>query len=208
MSSAFISDVLKTFEPEILRRYPWFIRITAKKLIMKPSRFYGQFQLALRRHGSVLSPHTDDADKVLALIVYLPLPGTSADAGGTAFYTARSRKSERRVFRRYVRVGWLVPLGFRRLRNTKLPTSDSIDASQFVGSHLRFFDENYSREFEAPYRLGAAGGFIKNQVSWHDLRLDNFSRDGMRLSLLINVMMRPSRLRSLANHVVSFLSRR
>ena len=208
MSSAFVSDVLRTFEPEILGRYPWFARIALRRQILNPKRYYGQFQLALRHHGSILSPHTDDADKVLALIVYLPLPGTSADAGGTAFYVPKSRSGERKVFGRYTRMGWLVPLGLRRLRNTKLPTFESTEASRLVSEDLQFFDSHYARDFEAPYRLGAAGGFIKNQFSWHDLRLDSFATGGKRLSLLVNVMMRPSRLRSLSNRVVELLNRK
>lgn len=207
MSSEFIGDVLKTFDKEILCRYPWFSRRILRKWILNPQRYYGQFQLALRMHGSVLSPHTDDADKVLALIVYLPQPGESADSGGTAFYTPESRSGERRVFSRYTRLGWLVPLGIRRLRNTKLPTSDSISASETVIEDLRFFDRNYKKDFEAPYRLGAAGGFIKNQYSWHDLRLDTFAANGNRLSLLVNVMMRPSKLRSLSNRIVKLFGR-
>lgn len=208
MSPAFIADVLTTFEAEILRRYPWFARKAMKRHILNPKRYYGQFQLALRHHGSILSPHTDDADKVLALIVYLPQPGESAEAGGTAFYVPKSRNGERKVFGRYTRLGWLVPLGLRRLRNTKLPTYDTNDALHLVRDDLQFFDNHYTKDFEASYRLGAAGGFIKNQFSWHDLRLDTFAQGGKRLSLLVNVMMRPSRLRSLSNRVIELLSRK
>ena len=208
MAPDFISDILKVFEAQILNRYPSFMRVLAKRQILNPRRYYGQFQLALRNDGSILSPHTDDADKVLALIIYLPQAGESADSGGTAFYEPRTRAGERKVFMRYTRMGWLIPLGLRRLRNTKLPTYDSSDASSLVKDELAFFDNHYKKVFEAKYRLGAAGGFLKNQFSWHDLRLDTFAPGGKRLSILINVMLHPSRLRSISNRLVEILTRK
>ena len=197
-SEKFIVDVLLTFRKPILRRYPYILRHILKKWILNPSRYYGEIQFSMRNPLHVLSPHTDNADKVLSLVLYLPESGTEAEYGGTAFYLPRSRSGENAVFRRYSQRGaWLHPR-LRALASTKLPMSESSDSSE-VTHHLHFFDSHYGRVFDAPYRLGAAGGFIKNQFSWHDLRLDSMPRTHTRRSLLVNVFIRPSKVRALAN---------
>jgi len=200
-SEEFVADVLTTFRSQIKAKYPPIIRTLFSKWIMNPSRYYGEVQFSLRLTGSVLSPHTDNADKVLALIVYFPDVGETSTGGGTSFYLPRSKRSEFAVFNRYKRFGWLIPLGLRRLQSAKLPTVDSFNASQEVGEHLKFFDRHYRRAFDAPYQLGAAGGFIKNQYSWHDLRLDDVAPGMIRSSLLVNVFLRPSRARALVNRI-------
>jgi len=200
-SREFVRDTLSVFREPILKKYPPIIRQLLRPWILRESRYYGEAQFSLRHTGSVLSPHTDNADKVLALIVYFPEPHESADQGGTAFYLPKSRKSEVRVFQRYMKMGWLMPFGLRRLKSTKLPTVDSLDAIAKVGEHLDFFDREYDRALDAPFRLGAAGGFIKNQFSWHDLRLHTFPPGQVRRSLLVNVFLRPSKLRTLMHRV-------
>ncbi|MFM8643654.1 MAG: hypothetical protein ACKODN_00015 [Actinomycetota bacterium] len=200
-SREFVADVLTTFRPQIKAKYPPIIRTILGKWIMKPSRYYGEVQFSLRLTGSVLSPHTDNADKVLALIVYFPDVGETTTGGGTSFYLPKNKRSEFSVFNKYMRVGWLIPLGLRRLQSAKLPTVDSFNASQEVGEHLEFFDRHYRRAFDAPYQLGAAGGFIKNQYSWHDLRLDDVPPGMIRRSLLVNVFLRPSQARALVNRI-------
>jgi len=203
-SNMFVSDVLQTFEEPILAKYPLIIRVLFRRWILNESRYYGEVQFSLRHTGSVLSPHTDNADKVLALIVYFPGESESTPGGGTAFYRPRSRRSEFKVFGKYIRWGWLIPLRLRRLLSVKLPTSDSLDAMREVGEHLDFFDTHYQRVLDAPYVLGGAGGFIKNQFSWHDLRLHDFPPGGVRRSLLVNVFLRPSKARSLINRLSFF----
>lgn len=200
-SREFISDVLETFERPILAKYPPVVRTLLRSWIMKESRYYGEVQLSVRLTGSVLSPHTDNADKVLALIAYFPEAGESAANGGTAFYRPRSRTSEFKVFGRYMRWGWLIPLGLRRLQSAKLPTVDSFTAASEIADHLEFFDSHYQCVLNAPYQLGSAGGFIKNQYSWHDLRLDDVPPGMVRRSLLVNVFLRPSKARSLMNRM-------
>ena len=200
-SREFISDVLKTFERPILAKYPPVARTFLRSWILKESRYYGEVQLSVRLTGSVLSPHTDNADKVLALIAYFPEAEESAANGGTAFYRPRNRASEFKVFGRYMRWGWLIPLGLRRLQSAKLPTVDSFNAASEVAEHLEFFDRHYQCVCKAPYQLGSAGGFIKNQYSWHDLRLDDVPSGMVRRSLLVNVFLRPSKARSLMNRV-------
>jgi hypothetical protein len=160
-------------------------------------------QFSVRHTGSILSPHTDNADKVLALIVYFPEADESGMEGGTAFYLPRSKVAEFKVFRKYVRHGWLIPLYLWRLRSSKLPTSDSLEALNEVAEHLDFFDSHYQSALDAPYRLGAAGGFIKNQFSWHDLRLHDHPPGGVRRSLLVNVFIRPSKFRAILNRLFS-----
>jgi len=202
-SNEFISDVLQTFSEPILAKYPLVIRVLFRRWILNESRYFGEIQFSLRYTGSVLSPHTDNADKVLALIVYFPGESESTPGGGTSFYRPRSRRSEFKVFGKYNRWGWLIPLGLRRLLSVKLPTSDSFDAMREVGEHLDFFDTHYQLALDAPYVLGGAGGFIKNQFSWHDLRLHDFPLGGVRRSLLVNVFLRPSITRSFINRLLS-----
>jgi len=200
-SRDFVGDVLTTFRSQVKAKYPPVIRMLLSRWIMKPSRYYGEVQFSLRLTGSVLSPHTDNADKVLALIVYFPDAAETTTSGGTSFYLPRNRRSEFAVFNRYMRLGWSIPLGLRRLQSAKLPTVDSFSASKEVAEHLEFFDRHYHRALDAPYQLGAAGGFIKNQYSWHDLRLDDVPPGMIRRSLLVNVFLRPSRVRALANRI-------
>jgi hypothetical protein len=201
MSNDFVQDFLHEFKDPILRKYPPIIRHILKPWILKESRYYGEVQFSIRHTGSILSPHTDNADKVLALIVYFPEAHESSEHGGTAFYLPKTRISEVRVFRRYMSAGWLVPFGLRRLKSAKLPTVDGFDAIKRVGEHLDFFDGEYEMALDAPFRLGAAGGFIKNQFSWHDLRLHNFPPGQVRRSLLVNVFLRPSKARALMDRV-------
>lgn len=202
-SNEFVSDVLQTFSKPILAKYPLILRVLLRRWILNEDRYFGEVQFSLRHTGSVLSPHTDNADKVLALIVYFPGENESTPGGGTSFYRPRSRRSEFKVFRRYLRWGWLIPLRLRRLSSVKLPTSDSFDAIREVGEHLDFFDTQYHLALDTPYVLGGAGGFIKNQFSWHDLRLHNFPPGGVRRSLLVNVFLRPSKTRSIINRLSS-----
>jgi hypothetical protein len=202
-SPEFVRNTLLEFRDVILRRYPPLFRTIAKRWILNAKRYSSELQFSVRWTGSVLSPHTDNADKVLALVIYLPEAGQELESGGTAFYLPRSRRGEMRVFQRYLRFGWLVPLGMRRLRSTKLPTSDSFSAEDLVREHLKFFDDNYRIAFDAPFHLGSAGGFIKNQYSWHDVRLNNFAERAPRRTLLVNVMMRPSRARTIMNRLLN-----
>lgn len=123
-------------------------------------------------------PHTDNADTVLALIAYLPEGGELAANGGRTFYLPRNQASELKVFGRYMRCGWLIVLRPQLLQNAKLPTVDSFDAASEVAEHLEFFDRHCQHILNAPYQLGSVGGFIKNQYSWHDLRLDD-AQSGM-----------------------------
>ena len=200
-SSQFIEDVLTTFREAILGRYPLVIRRLLRKWILNPTRYYGEVQFSMRDSMHILSPHTDNADKVLSLVIYLPETEESLELGGTAFYLPKSKSGERAVFRRYSRRGAWMPPQFKALSSTKLPMSESTDSSKIL-HHLHFFDSHYDRVFDAPYRLGAAGGFIKNQFSWHDLRLSSLSPVSTRRSLLVNVFIRPSKLRALANVVL------
>jgi hypothetical protein len=198
-SPDFVRELLLGFGDAILCRYPIGVRTLARKWILNPKRYFSEIQFSVRWTGSILSPHTDNADKVLALIIYFPEAGQESERGGTAFYLPRTRRCEMRVFQRYVKLGWLIPFGLRRLRSTKLPTSDSFQAEDQVREHLEFFDDNYEKILDAPYNLGSAAGFIKNQYSWHDLRLNDFSERAPRRTLLVNVMLRPSRTRALMN---------
>jgi hypothetical protein len=201
MSHEFVRDFLHEFRVPILRKYPPLIRHVLRPWILKESRYYGEVQFSIRHTGSILSPHTDNADKVLALIVYFPEAHESSNQGGTAFYLPKTRMSEVRVFRRYLSAGWLVPFGLRRLKSAKLPTVDGFDAIKQVGEDLDFFDSEYEMALDAPFRLGSAGGFIKNQFSWHDLRLHKFPPGQVRRSLLVNVFLRPSKARALMDRV-------
>jgi len=201
MSREFIRDFLREFKDPILAKYPPIIRRILQPWILKERRYYGEVQFSIRHTGSILSPHTDNADKVLALIVYFPEAYESSDQGGTSFYLPRSRMSEVRVFRRYLRGGSLVPFGLRRLKSAKLPTVDGFDAVEVVGEHLDYFDSEYVLALDAPFRLGSAGGFIKNQFSWHDLRLHRFPPGQIRRSLLVNVFLRPSKARALMDRI-------
>lgn len=201
MSREFVEDFLREFKAPILRKYPPIIRQVLSSWILKESRYYGEVQFSIRHTGSILSPHTDNADKVLALIVYFPEAHESSDRGGTAFYLPKSQMSEVRVFRRYLSAGWLIPFGLRRLKSVKLPTVDGFDAIDRVGEDLDFFDNEYEVALDAPFRLGSAGGFIKNQFSWHDLRLHDYPPRQVRRSLLVNVFLRPSKLRALMDRI-------
>lgn len=201
-SKEFVASTLSGFRDAILRRHPPLIRTIFKRSILNQDRYYSEMQFSVRWTGSILSPHTDNADKVLALVCYLPEENQEADTGGTAFYSPRSKRSEMKVFQRYVRLGLLASLGLRRLRSTKLPTSDSFKAREEVLEHLEFFDANYQMVFDAPFHLGSAGGFIKNQYSWHDVRLSDFVGRAPRRSLLVNVMLRPSKARALTNRLL------
>jgi len=203
-SREFVEDVLNTFSKPILSRYPIIVRFLLRRWILDESRYYSSLQFSVRHTGSILSPHTDNADKVLALVVYFPEENESKSGGGTAFYLPRTKSAEFKVFSRYVRNGWFIPLSLWRLRSTKLPTSDSFHALNEVAEHLDFFDSHYELVLDAPYELGCAGGFIKNQFSWHDLRLHDFPRGGIRKSLLVNVFLRPSKFRAIINRLFSF----
>jgi hypothetical protein len=203
MSREFVGDFLKTFRDPILEKYPPVIRRVFQHWILNERRYYGEVQFSIRLTGSILSPHTDNADKVLALIIYFPEENQSSDQGGTAFYLPKSWKSEIRIFRRYMRAGWLMPFGLRRLKSTKLPTVDGADAIGAVGEHLELFDREYQRVLDAPFKLGFAGGFIKNQFSWHDLRLHNYPPGQARRSLLVNVFLRPSKMRVIMDRIFS-----
>ena len=202
-SSEFVSDALRTFANPLLKRYPPIVRTLLKQWILRESRYFGEIQFSIRYTGSVLSPHTDNADKALALIVYLPSEIQTEAQGGTGFYLPRrGRLSELMVFKRYVRFGSIIPFGLRRLRSTKLPTSDALTAINDVSEHLKFFDTHYQLAMDPPFRLGSAGGFIKNQYSWHDLRLHTFAPGQVRCSLLVNIMLRPSKFRAVLNRIL------
>ena len=87
----------------------------------------------------------------------------------------------------------------------KLPTVDGFDALSKIGEHLEFFDHHYKLASDAPFRLGAAGGFIKNQYSWHDLRLHEFPAGQVRRSLLVNIFLKPSKLRAFTDYILGLL---
>ena len=184
---------LTVFHSEFSERYTPMWRWILKRRLQKLSNLQVSVILATYTKGFHLSPHSDDKNKVLSVIHYLPSPGSIPDArGGTTFYFPRSctTRSDLRQFsewswgvRQFLPI-WISPVIESKL-SRRYTEAEAINELEFVN-----FGSYFEQCFHHDYKKNRICGFVKNDWSMHEVDLSEYPVGEVRRSVLINVRLK------------------
>ena len=175
-TSLILREYLEEYIPERdnFKRREWFTEVDFydqnKKLTKSPSNsdmnlVRYSFEFSHLPYGSYIPPHTDSMTKVISMILYFPdhdLMGKDEYQNGTYFLKPNQQ-------------------------GITLSTNDSI---HLRGDDLKCFRKNYEVLHYAEFIPNKFLLFIKNDVSWHEIKQQIHPKPLTRKAFIINVFCR------------------
>lgn len=134
-----------------------FARIFGKKLW---NVYSSSVEFSVLPKGGAVPPHTDSAQKRLALVFYTPFGQISEEmrtVWGTEFWKGRAGQVAEHSWQ----------------TNTK------------VGNEMEAFENRHEIFLKVPYEANTICGFVKSDNSWHSVAPNPLSED--RIALVVNV---------------------
>jgi len=197
LSSTFISNLLSLLKAN---RSMWtspidFLRIWLR---VKVTRLRVTISLHSGRRGYELTPHTDKADKFAALILYFGSTNPTAVAeGGTTFYRPKSRAESQHYLRELTgldsRLWSFVPFRLLPFRSAGLPRVYShSDVTSEQSQAVQRFRELHEPFYKSKFSSNNMVLFFKDNLTWHEVNLQNYPPGEERRSLLINIYCSPT----------------
>ncbi len=186
------------------------------KLLLRlaTSKTFTTISLHIGVRGYHLAPHTDKADKIAALIIYM---GSTKDAGtahgGTTFYFPKSRQDGMRYLREISGMEhgfWrYCPSALLPITSAFLPRTYSSANTTNLGNNERLnkFYELHEPFFTSQFQPNTSVLFFKDQLTWHEVDLSKFPSHDERRSILINVYRSPNHLRRVVLKTIKLFKR-
>jgi hypothetical protein len=209
-SREWLTETIKTFKTEFVRRYPVLLRPLLAARVLNPANLEVTVALSFSKRGFLLSPHSDDKFKLLTLIHYLPAQSGAELKGGTSFFLPREKCSLRdvRQFSEWSR-GLRKFLPFYRLA----PAIDASLTRRYEEGEVpnaaerARFKELFEPGDYVEYRANRISGFVKNNWTFHEVDLSDFPEGEFRRAALVNIRLRPTRWARVIPFVERVLSR-
>jgi hypothetical protein len=183
-SKEFRSSLIRRFEAELID-----VRGAESIKRLKASNTEVKVGFHLSRRGYLLSPHTDTGQKLITIILYLPpVHEALVKAAGTNFYSPIDVPTGEAFLEKLLSIDGKAPHAQHpRVFGVSLDrVYGKEDYSTDLNFKLKEFDALHRRSTHVSYQPNRALAFVKSNLSWHDVRLEDSPVEFLRRSFYIN----------------------